>query len=90
MDGTSQTTVPKNEPTAAVAAMAIAPQSVTLAAPVATLAPPTRAATAPNAAREISELAATTGTMTGCGLNHANISGSEAPTANVAAEAAAA
>lgn len=55
------TTVPKRLPIPAVAAMARAPQNVTLAVARMISAPPALAPTAPNRAKNISEAAATTG-----------------------------
>lgn len=88
--GIRQTTAPNNAPTPAVIAMASAPQKQTRHAPARTLAPPARAATAPNRARNASDMPATHGTRPGPGTNAVTARGSRAPTAKLAAEARAA
>lgn len=85
-----QTTAPNNAPTPAVIAMANAPQKQTRHAPARTLAPPARAATAPNRARNASDMPATQGTRPGPGVNAVTARGRSAPTAKLAAEASAA
>lgn len=70
--------------------MAKAPQNVTRAAPTATFAPPTCAATTPMIAKNTRELPATNGIMTDDGLITTITRGMPAPVAKVAAEAHAA
>lgn len=79
-------TVPNSAPTAAVAAMAKAPQKVTRTAPLRRLAPPTWAPTAPSAARKTSDAPDTPQTSQSLGMNQATRRGSAAPTAKVSAE----
>jgi CRP-like cAMP-binding protein len=85
-----QTTAPNNAPTPAVTAIASAPQKQTRHAPARTLAPPTRAATAPNRARNASDIPATHGIIPCPGAKAATANGSSAPIAKLAAEANAA
>jgi len=81
---------PNKAPTPAVSAMANAPQKVTRIDDVMTDAPPARAASEPNIARNKSELAATAHINIDAGTNSTTSNGNEAPTANVTAEASAA
>lgn len=85
-----QTTAPNNAPTPAVIAMASAPQKQTRHAPARTLAPPTRAATAPSRARNASDIPATHGISPRSGANAVTANGRSAPTAKLAADASAA
>jgi len=85
-----QTTAPNNAPTPAVTAIASAPQKQTRHAPPSTPAPPTRAATAPNRARNASDIPATHGIRRCPGTSAVTTKGSSAPTAKLAAEANAA
>src|SRR5581483_10684152 len=84
------TLVPKRAPTPPVAAMASAPQNATRSAPIQGEAPPTRAASAPRAARKTRDAAETTRTVWEDGANMTVRMGKAAPTVNVAAEASAA
>ena len=85
-----QTTAPNNAPTPAVIAIASAPQKQTRQAPAMTLAPPTRAATAPSRPGNASDIPATDGSSALPGTNAVTANGSSAPTAKLAAEASAA
>ena len=78
------TTVPKSAPTPAVSAMASAPQNVTRTAPLATPAPPTRAATPPRSARNTSDAPDTTGIRPDAGVTAVTARGRAAPTAKLA------
>src|SRR6187549_1807724 len=81
---------PKSQPTAEVTPMARAPQNVTRAAPAVAGAPPALAARAPRPASDSNDVAVTTGVNIDTGAMAAVSTGSAAPMANVAADAAAA
>ena len=85
-----QTTAPNSAPTPAVIAIARAPQNETRHAPTRTPAPPARAAMAPNAARNASDMADTHGISPRAGANAVTAKGRSAPTAKLAADAKAA
>ena len=77
-------------PTPVVTAIASAPQKVTRSAPVATTAPPARAAAAPRSASEMSYVTATIKMRWPGGANTVTRSGKAAPIAKLAADASAA
>ena len=79
--------VSKRAPTPAVTPMANAPQNSTRAAPSATLAPPTRAATDPRRPSCKREMTAIAGMTFLCGAIAAVDKGRTAPTVKLAAEA---
>ena len=81
---------PNNAPTAAVAAIARAPQNATLAAPRTKPAPPADAPSPPRIARPMSVDAATRRAISVSGTSGATISGTTAPAAKVSAETSAA
>jgi hypothetical protein len=85
-----QAATPKSAPTPAVSAIARAPQKVTRAAAEAADAPPARAESDPRSARKRSEPMNTAHTSAEDGKRSTITSGSNAPTAKVAAEANAA
>jgi CRP-like cAMP-binding protein len=80
-----QTTASNDAPTPAVIAMAGAPQTQTRHSPGRTLAPPARAATAPNRARNARDMPAAHGISPGQGASA--VTANRAPTAELAAEA---
>jgi CRP-like cAMP-binding protein len=86
----AQTAAPNKAPTPAVIAMANAPQKQTRHAPARTLAPPARAATAPNRARKASDVPAVHAINPGPGTIAVTARGNRAPTAKLAADASAA
>ena len=75
---------------AAVIVMAKAPQKVTRVTPLMMFAPPTRAATPPNRARNKSELPETTTMILDAGIVNTNRTGKIPPTVKDAAETSAA
>src|SRR5437660_5454089 len=82
--------VPNKVPTAAVAAIASAPQNATRAAPIHRDAPPARPARPPSAARKTKEAPETKRVSRVGGANRIITMGSAAPTAKLAADAMAA
>ena len=82
-----QAATPKRAPTAAVNAIARAPQKATRMTDATTGAPPARAATRPNSARNRSELPARPHISADAGSRRTIRRGKAAPTANVPAEA---
>ncbi len=85
-----QATAPNSAPTAAVTAIASAPQNVTRHAPISMSAPPTRAAMTPSDARNASDIPDTQKIRPHYAANAATSSGKAAPTEKLAAEAKAA
>src|SRR6185295_5642420 len=86
----SYTTAPNRAPTAAVSAIASAPQNVTLKAAFVTGAPPACAPNPPRIARNKMDVPATTGISAVLGVTRTVNKGMAAPTAKVPAEAKAA
>ena len=72
-----QATAPNNAPTPAVIAMASAPQKQTRHAAARTLAPPARAATAPNRARKASDIPGSSDTDHEAGRRHQAVVGAQ-------------
>src|ERR1035437_5590094 len=85
-----QVVTPKSAPTAAVTAIASAPQKVTRRAPAAMGAPPALAAIEPRAARKTSDTPATYGIRCFSGTRATAATGTAAPSANVMADVKAA
>ena len=83
-------TVPNNQPTPAVTAIASAPQNVTRIAPMVTPAPPTRAANPPRSARNTREVPDTRGIRVASGVMAVTKIGMAAPAAKLPADANAA
>src|SRR5664280_3495264 len=86
LSGGRQVVMPKRAPTAAVTAIASAPQKVTRRAPVAMGAPPAFAAIEPRDARKTSDTPATYGIRCFSGTRATAATRTAAPSANVMAD----